>query len=66
MQCSETDSQLPAVRIAMPVDLARDISYLLKAIRDLGGNGRILLDVSGGAVIGTEVTVKRLRGKKTA
>ncbi len=63
MLCSDTSSKLPAVKIGMPVDLARDISYLLEGIKQLGGNGRITLDVSGGNVTGTEVTVKRQRKK---
>jgi hypothetical protein len=66
MQCCETDSRIPAVHIKMPVDLARDISYLLEGIRSLGGHGKIVLDVQGGDVTGTEVTIKRLRNKKSA
>ncbi len=64
MLCSDTSSKLPAVKIGMPVDLARDISYLLEGIKQLGGTGRITLDVSGGQVIGTETTIKRRRDKK--
>ena len=63
MLCSDTDNALPAVKVALPLDLARDISHLLEAIRSLGGSGRIQLDVSGGNVTGTEVTVKRPRRK---
>lgn len=65
MLCSDTDNKLPAVKVTLPLDLARDISYLLDAIRSLGGSGRIQLDVSGGNVTGTEVTVKRPRRKTT-
>lgn len=65
MLCSETDGQMKAVHVAMPRDLALDISYLLNAIKQAGGNGRILLTVSGGDVIDTELTVKRPR-KRTA
>ena len=61
MLCTDTDTGLPAVRVALPLDVARDISYLLKAITDLGGNGRIQLDISGGAVVSTEVSIKRQR-----
>lgn len=60
MICSATGEQ-PAIKIDLPIDLARDISYLLVAIKELGGNGRITLDVNNGAVTGTEVTVKRVR-----
>ncbi len=60
MLCQDTGHQ-ESVHIELPVDLARDISYLLKAICNLGGNGRIQLDVNNGAVTGTEVTVKRER-----
>lgn len=63
MLCSDTSSKLPAIKIGMPVDLARDISYLIESIKSLGGNGKIVLDVSGGNVTGTEVTVKRQRKK---
>jgi hypothetical protein len=66
MLCSETDSRVPAVKIVMPVDLARDISYLIEGIKALGGTGRITLDISGGQVIGTETTIKRRRDKKQA
>lgn len=66
MLCTETDSRVPAVKIGMPVDLARDISYLLEGIKSLGGSGRIVLDISGGQVIGTETTIKRRRDKKQA
>lgn len=62
MLCSDTGCQ-PSIKIAMPVDLARDISYLIESIKSLGGNGKIVLDVSGGNVTGTEVTVKRQRKK---
>ncbi len=61
MQCRDTGGSLPAVRIEMPVDLARDISSLINSIQALGGNGRIILEVVGGAVISTEVAVKRQR-----
>ena len=65
MQCSDTGEH-QAVKIAMPVDLARDISNLLTGIENLGGNGRIVLDVSGGSVVSTEMTVKRHRKKRVA
>lgn len=64
MLCSDTGCQ-QAIKIPMPVDLARDISYLLKSIKELGGNGRITLDVGNGEVTGTEVTIKRPRRKIT-
>lgn len=63
MQCSDTSARMPAVQIKMPLDLARDISYLIESIKSLGGNGKITLDVSGGNVTSTEVTVKRQRRK---
>jgi hypothetical protein len=63
MLCSETDSRMPAVKIGMPLDLARDFSYILKSIIDMGGNGRITFEVHGGNVTSTEVTVKRQRKK---
>ncbi len=63
MLCSDTSSKLPAVKIGMPVDLARDISDLLESIEKFGGFGRITLDVQGGNVMGTEVTIKRSRKK---
>lgn len=66
MLCNDTDHKLPAVKVALPLDLACDISSLLEAIRSLGGSGRIQLDVSGGNVTGTEVTVKRPRHKKAS
>jgi hypothetical protein len=64
MQCRDTGSSLPAVKIEMPVDLARDISSLINSIRALGGTGRITLDMQGGNVTGTEITVRRPRNKK--
>lgn len=64
MQCTDTGARLPAVQITMPLDLARDISSLLNSIQSLGGNGRITLEVAGGAVIGTEVSVKRQRATR--
>lgn len=63
MLCTDTDTGLPAVRVALPLDVARDISYLLKAIAEAGGNGRITLFVFGGNVTDTELTVKRTRKK---
>ena len=66
MQCSDTSAKLPAVHIAMPVDLAKDISYYLEAIKAIGGNGRITLFVSGGNVVDSEITAKPKRNKKSA
>jgi len=62
MLCSDTGCQ-QAIKIAMPVDLARDISYLLEGLKSLGGNGHITLDVQNGEVMGTEMTIKRVRRK---
>jgi hypothetical protein len=61
--CSDTSAKLPAVKIGLPIDLAKDISYLLEGIKSLGGNGRITLDLSNGSVTSTEVTIKRSRKK---
>lgn len=63
MLCSDTSSSIPAVKIGMPLDLARDISELLDSIKSLGGFGRITLDIQGGNVMGTEITIKRSRKK---
>ena len=63
MLCTDTDSGLQAVRVALPLDVARDISYLLKAISEAGGNGRITLFVFGGTITDTELSIKRTRKK---
>jgi len=65
MLCSDT-GHTEAIKIKMPVDLAKDISYWLEAIKQLGGNGRITLDISGGNVTSTEATIKRHRNKKVS
>ncbi len=63
MLCSDTSGKLPAVKLPIPIDLAADIAYMLKGIRDMGGTGRLTLDVSGGNVTSTELSVKRPRKK---
>lgn len=59
MLCSDTSSKLPAVKIGMPMAVAKDISYWLEAIRQTKAKGRITLFVSSdGDIVDSEVTVK--------
>lgn len=61
MLCSDTSGKLPAVKVPMACELARDIAYLLRGIKELGGNGLLTLHIRGGNVESTEITVKRPR-----
>jgi hypothetical protein len=63
MRCSDTSGKLPAIHLPIPLDLAADIAYMLKGIKEMGGTGRLVLDVSGGNVTSTELSVKRPRKK---
>ena len=67
MLCSDTDTKLPAVKIGIPLDLARDIAHWLDGIRHLGGNADLTLHVRGGHVEETTTTFKqRSKRKKSA
>ncbi len=63
MLCQDTGCQ-EAVKIKMPVDLARDISYWLEGIKALGGNGDVTLRVRGNNVEDIETVVKQSRRRK--
>ncbi len=64
MLCSETDSHIPAVKIGLPIDLAKDISYWLEAIKQVGGNADLTLHVRGGNVEEFETLIKQRRQRK--
>src|SRR6266705_1787647 len=64
MLCSETDSHIPDVKIGLPIDLAKDISYWLEGIKLLGGNGDLTLRVRGNNVEDIETVVKQSRKRK--
>ena len=67
MLCSDTDTSVPAVKIGLPMAVARDISYWLEAIRQTKAKGRITLFVSSeGDIVDSEVTVKPPHKKKLA
>ena len=66
MQCSDTSAKLPAVHIGMPVDLAKDISYWLDAIKTVGGNADLTLEVRGGQVQAFQTLIKQSRKRKSA
>lgn len=64
MQCSETDSKLPAVKIPMSITLLKDLSYWVNAIKEVGGNGRVTFFVNGGKVSDEyEISIKPPRKK---
>ena len=64
MLCSETDSHIPAVKIGLPIDLAKDISYWLEAIKQVGGNADLTLRVRNGSVEEFETLIKQSRKRK--
>lgn len=64
MLCSDTSSKLPAVKVGIPLDLARDISYWLEGIKALGGNAVLMLHVRGGNVEEVETVIKQRRQRK--
>lgn len=66
MLCSDTNTSLQAVKIALPLDLAKDISYWLESIKQLGGNADLTLHVRGGNVEEFETLFKQSRKRKKA
>jgi hypothetical protein len=66
MLCSDTSANMPAIKIGLPLDLARDISYWLESIKQLGGNADLTLHVRGGNVEEFETLFKQSRKRKKA
>jgi hypothetical protein len=57
---------MPAVKIGLPIDVARDISYWLEGIKQLGGNAMLTLHIRGGNVEEYETSIKQRRQRKKA
>ena len=60
MLCSDT-GKFENVHVTMTTEEARIFSELIHGVKQLGGEGRLMIEISGGTVTTTELTIKKQR-----